>query len=358
MNDRRSIRETFSEITRTRTFQVVAGTLAGVGIILLAVLISALVFRAYGWGLFVLTPFVVGFTTGYLVNRHELRTMKTTSALVLLAAALGCLGLIVFALEGLICLILASPLAALLAIGGGALGRRAARLGKEPSGPLYCVALLPLMFAADAIPPPDALMLTNESIVIRAPASRVWQAVTSDDRIREPSTLVGRLGLAYPKRGRLDGSRVGAARSGYFSTGVAREKVTEWQKDRTLGFVVLKQPPTMTEMSPYRHVNAPHLNGYFETGETRFEIESLSDQKSRLTILAAHRLRIDPIIYWEPIARWAASSNTRRVLRDLKSKAEQASDAAFKNAGNPSAVRPIVRRQFNLSGKKSLTASR
>jgi hypothetical protein len=71
------------------------------------------------------------------------------------------------------------------------------------------------------------------------------------------------------------------------------------------------------------------VNGYFETGETRFEIEPLSGQRSRLTILAAHRLRIDPIIYWEPIARWAASSNMRRVLRDLKSKAESASETGF-----------------------------
>lgn len=326
MRDRRSIGELLSEMSRTSSFQVVAGILAGVAIILLAVLISALVFRAYGWGLFVLTPFVVGFTTGYLVNRRELRTMKTTNGLVLLAAALGCFGLMMFALEGLICLILASPLAALLAIAGGALGRRAARLGKEPTGPLYCVVLLPLMFAADASFPPEALMLTNESVVINAPAPRVWRAITSDDPIQEPPTLAGRLGLAYPERGHLAGSGVGAARTSYFSTGMALEKVTDWQEGRVLGFVVLHQPPAMTEMSPYRHVNAPHVSGYFETGETRFEIEPLRGGRSRLTIVAAHRLHIDPVSYWEPIARWAAKSNTRRVLDDLKAKAEFSSN--------------------------------
>lgn len=310
------------DFSRTSTFQVIVGTIAGVGIILFAVVISALVFRAYGWGLFVLTPFTVGLTTGYLVNRRELRTMKATNGLVLLAAALGCFGLILFALEGLICLILASPLGALLAIAGGALGRRGATLGKEPSGPLYCVALLPLMFAADAISPPEAVMLTNESIVIHAPPSRVWEAVTSDDPILQQPTLAGKMGLAYPERGELLGSGIGAVRHGYFSTGEAQEKVTEWQPGRTLGFVVLRQPPAMTEMSPYAHVHAPHLNGYFETGETRFEIEPITSNTSKLTILAAHRLRIDPIIYWEPIARWAATSNTQRVLRDLKMKAE------------------------------------
>jgi hypothetical protein len=85
---------------------------------------------------------------------------------------------------------------------------------------------------------------------------------------------------------------------------------------------VLSQPPAMTEMSPYSHVHAPHVNGYFQTGETRFELEMLDANRTRLTILAAHRLRIDPIIYWEPIARWAANSNTRRVLDDLKLRAE------------------------------------
>jgi general stress protein CsbA len=322
MGDHRSIVRLLVDASRTKTFQVIVGTLAGVAIILLAVAISAFIFHAYGWGLFVLTPFVVGFTTGYLVNRHELQTAKATNGLVLLAAALGCLGLILFALEGLICLILAAPLGALLAITGGALGRRAARVGKDPAAPLYCIALLPLMFAADALSPPAAMMLTNQSVVIEAPASRVWQVLTSDEPIREPPTLVGRLGLAYPERAHLAGHHVGAIRTGYFSTGIARERVSQWRDNKLLGFEVLNQPPAMTEMSPYRHVNAPHVNGYFATGETQFRLEALDARRTRLTILAAHRLRIDPIIYWEPIARWAANSNTLRVLRDVKLRAE------------------------------------
>ncbi len=196
MVDRRRITECLARLTRTGAFQVVVGTLSGAAIILLGVVISALIFGAYGWGLFVLTPFVVGFTTGYLVNLHEHQTMKATSRLVLVAAVLGYLGLILFALEGLICLLLASPLAALFAIAGGYWGRRAARAGKDPSGPLYCLALLPAMFAADAASPPSVTMLTDESIVIEAAAPRVWQALTSQEPIRERPTLAGRLGLA------------------------------------------------------------------------------------------------------------------------------------------------------------------
>ena len=323
MSERRSVRQLLVEASRTKTFQVVVGTLSGVAIILLAVAVSALIFRAYGWGLFVLTPFVVGFTTGFIVNRQELQSMKATNGLVLLSAALGCLGLILFALEGLICLILASPLAAGVAILGGALGRRAARIGKDPMGPVYCVGLLPAIFAVDALYPPAITMMTDESIVIEASAPQVWQAVTSDEPIQEPATLIGRLGLAYPERSHLSGKGVGAIRTGHFSTGEAREQITEWEEGKLLSFMVLSQPPAMKEMSPYRHVHAPHVVGYFETGETQFEVQAINDRQTQLTIRAAHRLRIDPVIYWEPIARWAASSNTRRVLRDMKTKAEQ-----------------------------------
>ena len=284
--------------------------------------VSALLFRTYGWGLFVLTPLVVGFTTGYLVNRHELLRVGENYGLVLLSAALGCVGLVLFALEGLICLILASPLAALLAIAGGAMGRSLARRNIDPAAPFYSVALLPFMFAIDAAAAPEALMLTEESIVISAPAARIWQELVSDEPIAEPPPLAGRLGLAYPRRAELAGTGVGAARTGYFSTGAAQERVTAWEAGRTLGFVVLTQPPAMTELSPYDRVHAPHLVGYFETGEMRFDLQPLAGGRTRLSVTAAHRLRLEPIIYWEPIARWAIQMNARRVLRDFKAKAE------------------------------------
>jgi hypothetical protein len=189
-------------------------------------------------------------------------------------------------------------------------------------GPVYCVALLPAMFAVDALYPPATTLMTEETILIEAPVPKVWQAATSDQPIREPATLVGRLGLAYPERAHFSGRHAGAIRTGHFSTGEAREQITHWQEGKLLGFVVLTQPPAMKEMSPYPHVRPPHVDGYFETGETQFEIRPMSKHQTRLTIRAAHRLRIDPVRYWEPIARWAASSNTRRVLRDMKAKAE------------------------------------
>lgn len=303
--------------------QVLVGTLTGVLIIVFAVATSTLAFGSYGWGLFVLTPFVVGLATGYLVNRFEPMTARRTNGLVLLSAALGCLALILFALEGLICLILASPLAALLAIAGGSLGRTIAQRANDRSKPLYCIALLPFMFAADAISPPSAELVSQESIEIAAPPERIWGEIISSAPIAERPTLAGRLGLAYPLSGHLDRSGVGARRFGVFSTGIAIERVTEWAPGRRLAFEVLTQPPAMKETSPHQTVHAPHVEGYFETGETQFDLEPISANTTRLTIRAAHRLKIDPIIYWEPIALLAVRENTRRVLRDIAARSER-----------------------------------
>ena len=43
---------------------VLQGLLAGMAIVVLAVLLSAVTFGSYGWGLFIATPFLVGLTTG------------------------------------------------------------------------------------------------------------------------------------------------------------------------------------------------------------------------------------------------------------------------------------------------------
>lgn len=162
----------------------------------------------------------------------------------------------------------------------------------------------------------------EQTIDISAPQSAVWQAVVSADPIGARPALVADAGFSYPIRGRLLGAGVGAVRLGEFSTGVARERVTSWVPGRKLAFVVESQPPMMEEMSPYRRVHAPHLSGYFETSATAFDLEPLPGGRTRLTVRATHTLRIDPALYWEPMARWAISQNVRRVLRSIKGRAE------------------------------------
>lgn len=306
---------------------VIQGVLAGIAIIVAAVLVSAVTFGAYGWGLFVMTPLLVGITTGYLANRDSLLPPGRTAGVVLSAAALGTVALVMFALEGLVCILLAAPLGALMAMIGGSIGRAVARAGHSRQKPLMCVALLPALFALEAAMPPAVPIESTASIDIAASPAAVWNVLTSDEAISSSPGLIGAAGLAFPTRGQLMGTGVGAVRIGMFSTGIARERVTEWSPGRRLAFVVLQQPPAMEEMSPYRRVHAPHVNGYFDTGLTCFSLVPLPGGGTRLTVSGSHMLRLDPALYWEPFARLAIGMNEQRVLEDIRSKAERGSPA-------------------------------
>ena len=182
--------------------------------------------------------------------------------------------------------------------------------------------LLPLAFAAERTVPATNRIQLSDSVVVAAPPLRVWQAVTHMGAIEAQPSLPFRLGLAYPTAGVIHGEGVGAIREGHFSTGVAYERVSEWAPGRRLTFDVLSDAPSMAELSPYAHVNAPHVVGYFRTRTARFDLTPLPDGRTRLTLTTTHELDLNPAFYWTPIAEWATRQNKARVLAHFKRLAE------------------------------------
>ncbi len=78
----------------------------------------------------------------------------------------------------------------------------------------------------------------------------------------------------------------------------------------------------MNETSPYSHVHAPHDVGYFVTTTTQFDLVPMTGNHTLLSVRATHLLRIDPVLYWAPLARWAIRANVTRVLSDIQARAE------------------------------------
>jgi hypothetical protein len=299
------------------------GMLAGVILSIAAVAFSTLFLRLYGYGLFIASPFVIGMTTAYLANRHADVGGNRTITLVLCSLGLGGLALLGLAFEGVICLLIASPLIAAMGVVGGLFGRALARMGtRRRGGSLMSIAFVPLLMVGEAALPPRADFDNVASIEVDAPPAAVWDAVVHMGPIPDAPAAPFRWGLAYPMRGEIMGTGVGALRRGVFSTGVAYEKVTEWEPDRKLSFIVLSDPPTMREFSPYQHVNAPHQRGYFKTLDARFTITPLADGKTRLSLATRHELDLEPALYWTPFAIWATHANKARVLRHFRQQAE------------------------------------
>lgn len=301
----------------------IQGMLAGTGLTVFTVAVGALIFGAYGYGMFVVGPFLIGAATAYLANRKGDIGGTNNAGLVLCAAALGGIALVAVALEGVICIVLAAPLAAAVALPGGALGRSMALAGqRRAQHSLMSVALLPLVFFSEQAFPPSRTVDISQSIEVAAPPGAVWWSLIHMDAIGPAPALPFRLGVAYPLSAQIIGDGVGAKRVGVFSTGVAVERVTDWEPSRKLSFVVLSDPPAMRELSPYKHVNAPHVVGYFHTITTSFALLPLPDGRTRVTLRSTHELKLDPVLYWLPLTRWVVSTDDARVLAYVRRQSE------------------------------------
>ena len=303
---------------------VAQGLFTGLTMTVFTVAVGALVFGSYGYTMFVVSPFIIGSTTGYFGNRRQDIGVGNTERLVVGALLLGGIALLAFALEGILCLIMAWPLVFGTAFVGGLLGRAIALHSRRPPRQaLSSLALLPLVFATENFLPATVQFDTQARIQVSATPETVWKILLRTDLSEEPLSLPFRLGIAYPVRGEVVGEGVGAIRLGEFSTGTVVEKITEWIPNRKLAFVMLNQAPAMRELSPYARVHAPHVIGYFRTTDTHFDLVARDGGETEVIELTSHELKLEPVLYWLPLARWVVRMNNARVLAHLKRQAER-----------------------------------
>lgn len=151
----------------------------------------------------------------------------------------------------------------------------------------------------------------------------MWQSIIDMGSIDVPPAPPFRLGIAYPLRGEILGEGVGALRHGVFSTGTAVERVTEWVPNKKLAYVVVVDVPALIELSPYDHVYAPHTVGYFSTKLSTFELSASTNGNTEITLQTSHELKLDPVFYWLPMAKWVVHENNARVLAHIKRNAER-----------------------------------
>jgi uncharacterized membrane protein YhaH (DUF805 family) len=303
----------------------VRGILAGMAFTVAAVALSTLVFGAYGYGVFVVAPLIMGTTTAAIANSKRDMGRRYTSKLVFSAMTLGGFALLMTAIEGLVCIIMAAPLGLGMAYLGGLLGRQ---MQHSVRNTLSGFAVLPLVLIGETLLPPTTSFETYNVISIDAPTAAVWTSIVDMENLDENLPLASRLGVAHPLRAQIVGEGVGAIRLGTFSTGTAVERVTAWEPGRKLAFTIVRDVPAMRELSPYAHVHAPHVAGYFLTNDTSFELQPRADGGTQLIEHTSHTLKLEPVLYWLPLARLVVEQNNARVLAHIKRQAENATNRA------------------------------
>ena len=289
----------------------------------LLVALVTLMMRSYGMTLFLATPFMLGGVTAYVHNHNHPRSAGETTMVVMLSLFIVGATLLLFALEGVVCVLMAAPIAIVAAELGGIVGRYAAiNSDGPPRSAAFFAIVLPAGMMVDRIAPTPPVYEAITSIVVNAPPDRVWENVIRFNDITAQPSLLFRLGIAYPMRARITGSGVGAIRRCEFSTGAFVEPITKWDAPRTLSFGVTSQPDALRELSPYRHVNAPHVKGFFKAQRGEFRLVALPAGRTRLEGSTWYSLQIYPNAYWRPIAQLIVHSIHTRVLEQVKRESE------------------------------------
>ncbi len=292
------------------------------------VFLSSAVQVLYSTLLFVGLPTVVGAIASWIWNRDAERSDGSSRAVAISAVTFGGAFIMLFALEGLLCLAMAFPFAAVGALLGAPLGRYFAAHGRNRRGMVAncCVLVTALVAFAPleaVLSGPYPLRAVATERRIEAPPSDVWNHVVQFSEIPAPTELIFRAGIAYPIRARIEGSGLGAVRHCEFSTGAFVEPITDWDPPRTLRFSVTAQPPTMSELSFYRDIEPPHLTETFASHKGGFELVPLDG--GRATLLKGttwYTLEMEPQMYWTLWTDFFIHQIHGRVLEHIKREAE------------------------------------
>ena len=303
------------------------------------VVLCVAAFRGYALGTFVIAPLCAGCLSMVLSQRWGEGSTGQSIRILALALLGTALTLITFAFEGLICIVMAAPLAFCLGLAGVLITAAALRRGPRRGIVLPLLLFSPTVSFTEAFLAPDQPWIPVEtSVEIQAPPSVVWRHVIQFSELPPAGEWYFRAGLSYPVRARIDGRGVGATRYCEFSTGPFVEPIQVWDEPRLLRFSVSSSPAPMRELSPYR-IHPPHLDGYFESRQGQFLLEPLPGGRTRLRGTTWYALQIRPLSYWRLWSDTIIHRIHGRVLQHIRTLAEadtQPSSSIDRGQSDPS----------------------
>lgn len=310
---------------RMRIGPTLAVTIAAI-LGLALVVYSANFLAQYAWGLFLGVPFITGFVTSWFLNEGALHSQAQTMGFCALTPVVIGLFLIGFRLEGVVCLLMALPLALPFSIAGGLVARHLLRSGRAPVTPpgvAACIAIVPLlMFAEQSAQLQPAVRPVVTSIVVNAPVNIVWKTVIAFSPLAPPKEWIFHTGIAYPIGATISGSGPGAIRRCRFSTGDFVEPIRVWDEDHLLAFDVASEPPSLREIG-FGKITTRHVEGnYMRSKHGQFRLVALDSTHTLLEGTTWYQDYFWPQGYWRAWSDAIVHRIHTRVLEHVKEQAE------------------------------------
>jgi uncharacterized protein YndB with AHSA1/START domain len=286
-------------------------------------------YSAMGLGFVLFAPIAVGAVTVYFGQLGPRRALGDHVARSILATLLFVVGAIAVQLEGWICAIIILPLFTALGVIGSLLMLLVCRLTKWARSTLSCIVALPLALGAfeTTVALPDNLVAIERSVVVEAPAERVWRELIDARDIRAEEidgAWLFRIGVPLPLEGQLlDGRglqspmptrRVRMAKNVYFD-----EKVVEARPNELIRWTYEFYPDSFPPNALDDHVRVGGL--YFDVRDTSYSL-ARRDEATVLTLRIDVRVSTRFNWYANPVARFLLGNLAEANLGYYKRRSE------------------------------------
>jgi hypothetical protein len=259
---------------------------------------------------FVLLPLIMG-----IINAIFWRTLKFSIEECLIYGAVNIIiSLILSALfmgEGIICLLIVSPLIFMFLMLGIFLGRYMFKNKKNKLN-ISVLTSFTVIFFLNILTAGTSTQVVTDTIVINASPQEVWRNVVSFPPIEaKPDFWLFKVGLPRPVQSIADGDYLGANRKCIFSNGaVFDEKIVEFEPNKKLTFDITKQP------------NDPEIIGHLNLIKGQFLLQDNGDGTTTLIGNSWYDLKIKPSQYFDIWTRSIIRNVHKEVMVHIKKLSE------------------------------------
>jgi hypothetical protein len=240
---------------------------------------------AFTFSEFIIVPILMGIICAWFWRKLELSSGEKIVYNIYCSLIAILLSAIILR-EGVICLVIVSPLIWAFTYTGIAIGGKMFQKDDQRIN-VSIIGLLLAVFIADSLATHHYENKVSDTIVIEAPVDKVWKNVVAYDRIKEPAKFwLFKIGMPSPVQSTVDGYKLGAGRKCIFSNGyVFDEKMVVYKPNKELTFDITNQPKD------------PEIMGHIDILRGQFILKQNGDGSTTLTGNSWYRLHVFPVWY-------------------------------------------------------------
>lgn len=270
-------------------------------------------------GFIVFLPFAMGFVAVFITEWRTPQPLWNWFLYPWIPVIAAEAAMLVVAWEGMICIVMLTPIALTAStVGGVAAGLlvRIIRSRRSKQATLVCVMGLPFLvgsFESQFLQQRD--LRSVESVIdVHSSPDIVWQNIERVPLIQAselPSSWSHSIGFPNPVEATLSKEGVGGVRHASFDRGVLFiETVDTWEPGHRLGFSIRAQADQIPTTTLDEHVRVG--GKFFDVLQGEYVLEPLAGGVTRLHLVSRHRVSTD--------FNWYAHLWTDAVMRDLQTR--------------------------------------